>query len=68
MATEVPTGNTIEVVLDRMKRASNFASNGAYIAGANDPDPIDTAELYIRAAQSMLDEARETIAAIKAGA
>lgn len=66
MSGVVPTGNTIEVVLDRMKRASNFASNGALIAAMPDSDPIDIAELYIRAAQSMLDEARETIEAIKA--
>lgn len=37
--SDIPTGDTIETALDRMQRASNFASNGVYIATHGDPDP-----------------------------
>lgn len=65
MSSSVPTGNSLEVVLDRMTRASNFASNGVYLAQEN--GQVSTIELYIRSAQAMLDEARETLEAVKRG-
>ena len=63
MSDTVPTGDTIEVVLDRMQRASNFASNGVLMATeyVGERDPLAVARTYINAAQAMLDEARHTL-------
>jgi hypothetical protein len=60
---EIPTGLTIEVVLDRMQRASNFASNGVYLA-TNGDDPVSIASTYISATRTMLDEAQRALDAI----
>jgi len=54
----------MEVVFDRMQRASNFASNGVYMVKEAGRDPQETARLYINAAQLMLDEARRTLDAV----
>ncbi len=64
MSDSIPTGDTIEVVLDRLMRAGNFASNGVYLARTG--DAAATAETYIGAAQAMLDEARRALEAVKA--
>lgn len=61
MATDIPTGLTMEVVLDRMQRASNFASNGVYLNVS-----AAEADTYIWAAQSMLDEARIALEGVHA--
>lgn len=61
---DIPQGDTIEVVLDRLTRAGNFAHNGVIIAEHR--DPVATADLYIRSAQAMLDESRRALEAIKA--
>lgn len=62
----IPVGNTLEVVLDRLKRAGNFASNGCYMAALEGRDPAETADLYIKAAQAMLDEARSALDQVRA--
>lgn len=63
MTDTIPTGDTIEVVLDRLKRAGNFALNGVYLA--SEGDSVSIADLYIRSAQAMLDEARRALDAVK---
>lgn len=60
MSDTVPTGDTMDVVLDRMKRAGNFASNCAFIGEHGDITP-EQIGVYIRAARAMLDEAERTL-------
>lgn len=61
--SDIPTGNTMEVVLDRMQRAGNFASNGAYMVTEKMTDlpDVDMAQTYINAARRMLDEAQTAL-------
>lgn len=62
--TPIPTGANLETVIDRLTRAANFASNGAFFAAESD-DPIATLDTYINAAQSMIDDARTTLKNLK---
>jgi hypothetical protein len=66
-ASDIPTGDSLAVVLDRMQRASNFASNGVLMATEylGDRDPADVAAMYISAATSMLEEARRALSALR---
>lgn len=59
--SDIPTGDTMEVVLDRMTRAGNFASNGAYMGEHYGADQIG---VHIRAARRMLDEAERALAGL----
>lgn len=61
MTDSIPTGNTIEVALDRLQRASNFAGNCAYVGKEVGITPEQIA-VYIRSARSMLDEAERVLA------
>lgn len=63
MDETVPTGDTQDVALDRMKRAGNFASNCAFI-GQHGEISVDQIRVYISAARSMLDGAERTLNAM----
>lgn len=56
---ENPTGPNLDTTLDRMKRASNFLSNAATFVSEYGHNPVQTIPTYMRAAESMLEEARE---------
>lgn len=64
--SDIPTGNTMEVVLDRMERASTFASNGVHFVTEKVVSD-DEARTYISAARAMLDEALRALDAVTAG-
>lgn len=63
--TEIPTGDTMEVVFDRMNRASNFASNGVYMITHGHRD-ITAAQVYIDSARRMLEDAEEALRKVTA--
>jgi uncharacterized lipoprotein NlpE involved in copper resistance len=54
----------MEVVLDRMQRASNFASNGVYMVTEAGNNPAETTRTYINAARRMLDAAEVALDAV----
>lgn len=65
----IPTGDTIEVVIDRLRRAGNFADNAAYCAAREiDTEQVETVEAYMSAARWMLDEAQAALDGVKTAA